>query len=605
MLIAVAIGSVFRYPLVTDDPFITYRYSQNLIDGQGFVYNPGVHILSTTAPLNSLFLAMCGLLIHDLPTIGFWSSVLGLAVCAWFAFDICASLKMRAGGIVAALLTLVAPGLILTFGLETGLYLALAFGAIDLYLRGRITTAFALLALLTLTRNDGLVLATILGLDLLVRFLPRLRTAWRTSVTEVILPLAVYLMIVAPWLVFAWWWFGSPFPFTLTAKIAQAQSGLWDPFAIGILKWLRGWFSETWPIVLSALVGLTWALRSRSRVLLIAGWVISHLIAYSILGVAFYAWYVAPLIPATALFAGIGIEEVGRWLGTRVTARGTRQAFALFAALAMISFELRADLVAGMQEPSPKVQVYRRAAEWIAQNTSRDATVDALEVGVLGFYDGRPTLDFVGLVDPSRITYLRSREFADGVRRAAADYVIMIPPDVWLPQDPWFKAAYRPVQEFTEPGFYSGRPLVIYQRSDTDQAPVESISTNISFEKKADLIEVDLFSKSVSRGGILPVVLHLKASQALTKNYKFTLQLVGAKNRILAQSDTYYPIRLPEDGRPFLDHQGLPIKRDASTGSFDLMLAMYNADTGERSSLFNASGKEVGDYVSLGKIEIR
>ncbi len=40
-----------------DDAFITFRYSRNLAEGLGFVYNPGVHTLGTTTPLFALTLA--------------------------------------------------------------------------------------------------------------------------------------------------------------------------------------------------------------------------------------------------------------------------------------------------------------------------------------------------------------------------------------------------------------------------------------------------------------------------------------------------------------------------------------------------------------------
>ncbi len=33
-----------------DDVFITYRYAQNLVAGNGFVFNPGEWVLATTAP---------------------------------------------------------------------------------------------------------------------------------------------------------------------------------------------------------------------------------------------------------------------------------------------------------------------------------------------------------------------------------------------------------------------------------------------------------------------------------------------------------------------------------------------------------------------------
>ena len=40
-----------------DDAFITFRYSRNIVEGQGFVYNPGVQTLGTTTPLFALTMA--------------------------------------------------------------------------------------------------------------------------------------------------------------------------------------------------------------------------------------------------------------------------------------------------------------------------------------------------------------------------------------------------------------------------------------------------------------------------------------------------------------------------------------------------------------------
>lgn len=39
-----------------DDAFITFRYARNIVEGQGFVYNPGVSTLGTTTPLFTLLL---------------------------------------------------------------------------------------------------------------------------------------------------------------------------------------------------------------------------------------------------------------------------------------------------------------------------------------------------------------------------------------------------------------------------------------------------------------------------------------------------------------------------------------------------------------------
>jgi Gpi18-like mannosyltransferase len=619
ILLALIIGSIFRYPLVLDDPFITYRYAHNLLAGEGFVYNSGEHVLSTTTPLYALILASLGLVFRDIPSLGFWLSVVSYAVCAWFVYLIAAHFQFRAAGLLAALLTLVSPGVILTFGLETGFYLALAFAAIYFYLRGRVKLGFALLSLLTLTRNDGVLLAIVLGAHFLLRFIP-LRFAAGTralnasrpqalpSLGALLQPFVIYLLILAPWLIFAWWWFGTPLPFTLTAKIAQAQSGLWDSFAMGFMKWLIESLDWSAPLLVFIIVGAVWAIRARTLLLLIAVWAILYRIAYTLLGVAFYAWYVAPLLPVAALFAGSGVEVSARGLGSRLRAPvAAGVIFALVGGL-MLILELRADVSAGMNKPSPKVDVYHRAAEWIAQNTPTSATIDALEVGVIGYYDERRTLDFVGLVDPSRIPYLRMQKFAEGVRRASADYVIAIPPDTWLPNDLWFPAAYRPVREIRAAGFYGGKPLVIYQRADAGRTAVETRAVNLIFEKRIELQTADLFSRTAERGEILPVALHLRVREAnvtISPDWKFTLQLVGAENRVVAQSDNFFPARLPEDGKSFIDHQGVPIPREATGGSYDFILAMYHVKSGERLSLFDANGNEVSDFVSLGKIEIK
>src|SRR5260221_10437105 len=44
-------------PRTIDDAFITFRYSRNIVEGQGFVYNPGSRVLGTTTPLYTLLMA--------------------------------------------------------------------------------------------------------------------------------------------------------------------------------------------------------------------------------------------------------------------------------------------------------------------------------------------------------------------------------------------------------------------------------------------------------------------------------------------------------------------------------------------------------------------
>lgn len=614
---AILVGATFRYPLVTDDPYITYRYAQSLISGNGFVFNAGEHVLSTTTPLYALLLAVGGLVGLAIPVLGYWVSVLSLGACAYFVFRIADRFDFGVGGVIAGAALLVVPALLMTFGLETNFYLALAAGALYFYFTSGVTIAFALCALLTLTRNDGVILTAILGLHYLYSqraTLLNLRSphpAPRSpiySLSAVLSPLLLYLVILLPWLIFATLYFGSPFPFTLAAKIAQAQSGLWDSFARGFVKWAGDNWIWLAPLFGFAVIGIVWGVRGRSLMLLVGAWAAAHLAAYAVLGVAFYPWYVASLFPALCLFAGGGVELAARWVDLRIGVK--RIAFGavlLVSAVALLYLELRAAVDAGMLQPAPKVEAYERAADWLAKNAAAGAGVDALEVGVIGYYDAHPTYDFVGLVDPMRIPYLRTQRFADGVRRRAADYVIAIPPDTWLPKDVWFKDAYRAVQQIHVKGFYNNRPLVIYQRANVGQSVVETREVNAAFEKWVELQKVDFYAREISAGETLPLRLHLQALKLdpVPEVWKFTVQLVGAENRVIAQTDNFYPARLPEDGKPFVDYQGVPIPKDAPHDSYDLILAMYDVQNNERLSFYDANGNEAGDFVSLGKIEVK
>src|SRR5205085_5147793 len=67
-----------------DDPYVTYRYAYNLAHGNGFVFNAGERVQSTTTPLFTLILALGGLAGLDIPVFAYWLSGLGL-----LAFGVC------------------------------------------------------------------------------------------------------------------------------------------------------------------------------------------------------------------------------------------------------------------------------------------------------------------------------------------------------------------------------------------------------------------------------------------------------------------------------------------------------------------------------------
>ena len=201
-----------------EDAFITFRFARELFLGNGFVYNPGERIYGTTTPLLTLLLAgwlfitgpdhiIAGARIFDL-----------LATATGYLF---LWLALRRAGF-SLLQRSLALGLLIisskfwwmdSGGMETPL--VILFMAASWYswaIRKPILTGL-FCGLLLWVRVDLFLWPAIL-------LLFDLRSNFKLAVGTALISGLVYL----PWLIFAWLYFGSPIPFTITAKwVAYVQ----------------------------------------------------------------------------------------------------------------------------------------------------------------------------------------------------------------------------------------------------------------------------------------------------------------------------------------------------------------------------------------------
>lgn len=374
-----------------DDPFITFRYAANLRRGLGFVYNPGERVLSTTTPLYTLLLAVLSYLWPDLPLLSNLISALSLSLGGVFLYQIGRRWEEPVAGIVAAVLFPFFPLMIGTFGAETCFYVMLCLGAFALYAGERYEAAMALAAVATLTRADGVLVAVVLGAHFLVS---QRRVPWRS--------LLMFALLIAPWYLFSWWYFGSPFPATLAAKQYQGQMAISDSFSQGFLRLLRGYGRHPfyWLHGVLAMLGLVYASVKARRWLPLLAWGVMYFIAYSLLGVSRYVWYYAPLVPVVLTAVGLGVAASGRWLPARLV-HGWQGRVLLFALLLLLFWPQGRGLWYVRQNPDCRSNIYREVGIWLNQNTSPDVTVGALEVGIIGYYARRRMIGFAGLIQPA------------------------------------------------------------------------------------------------------------------------------------------------------------------------------------------------------------
>src|SRR5579884_1078180 len=262
--LAIAAGLLplrFRFPF--DDTFITFRYAQNLAHGFGIVWNPGgAHTEGYTNFLFMLLLVPVAAMGWDLVSPAQWIGVISVAISAIALYRMVAHALVSAPGsersaeriphtlstrstppwaLLAAALFLFDP---YTWsnafsGMETSffvMWVLLVFLAIS---EERTSLAFALSTLAALTRPEG----ALLGIIILAVTGDR-RRAIRPFLLHFVLPLALY----AGW---KWWYFGSPLPNSFYVKVAHRERTGPLPGLGNLLHFYLGLWPLALPVVLS------------------------------------------------------------------------------------------------------------------------------------------------------------------------------------------------------------------------------------------------------------------------------------------------------------------------------------------------------------------
>ena len=336
-----------------DDVFITYVYSRNIAEGQGFVFNPDERVQGTTTPLYTLLMAGVYRLTPDLLHAGnMLSAIFLLITCALAAGLLRRRLPpteaiggLSVYGRAAIVLTLVTSPLIyISFGMETLFYCAALVLAFWLWEEGRPAAAMLAAAALTWIRADGVVLGAALWLsaawhapDCLRRghalrlpsgqgselaptlsatngkgkgqgqagVLPR----WRSLPWK---PGFVYLAGIAPWFLFAWAYFGAPLPNTFGAK-QQILGGL-SFLSEGLTWWQSTYGNNPLAALAFFLIALgAWRAWKQKGLRPLPLWAALYTIGYTTLNATAF-WYYTPLLVVLTMLAALGGEWLARWV---------------------------------------------------------------------------------------------------------------------------------------------------------------------------------------------------------------------------------------------------------------------------------------------------
>lgn len=428
-----------------DDSYIFYTYAENLANGNGYVFNEGERVNATTSPLYTVAVAATYFLTRwlpgiSIPLVGHLIGAISIWVLAMLSMRMFSATGLEVVPFVFPVLLLSNPLLRYAVGMETFLTLALLALSIYLYQRERLVWTAIACAFAVLSRPDALILPAILMIDFAVakRRLPPL------------LAMLMFLVILLPWGLFSYGYFGTLLPSTLGAKLAQTDSGRWGSgflFLRGLLEHLGSAMLSGILIVAAYLLAMSKRWTRHRVVVLILSWSLVYLFAYGILlNPPGYPWYYTPLSLGMTLLFALVIEMIVPSQAS--IARARLSTYLVWILLVIGPLALVGHLKTLSEPVTSKYTNYKLAAEWLNEHAKEGASVAANEIGVLGYYYKRgKIIDALGLVTPGIAEHVSHQDYAWYVHNYQPDFLMFDYPRRPILEDmvtePWFKEQYH------------------------------------------------------------------------------------------------------------------------------------------------------------------
>lgn len=466
----VIISSYLLRDYAVDDAYITFRHAKNLLVGNGFVFNPGDRLLSTTSPLQGLLLASLAFLDPgSLPTIAIALSAASMLLMSVSLFCTFSKLSQIPAGLICLCFVVTQHWFYRFYPMETIMALSLNIAAIAFLLARRWIIAGIFAGFAILARPDSALLAIILVLYI---FFIRHRS-WRTLI-QFTLPLVILCSL---WFGFAQVYYGSPLPNTFAAKSGfdplTFPSAIWPKILSTVISQNRPFSSAI--IVVFGILGFAVSIKQRSALLILPAWGILHTIAYTIIGVSYpFSWYYAPLILITIVLSSLGIVafiqflldtfHLSRYqsLVLKVGVGLGLLTLLLFSSTASLSFirSYRTNYWGGARDRG-----YREVAHWFVTHTDAKATIALAEVGTIGYFSDRHIIDLLGLVTYEFRDLPKTNSWDDAIELVKPDYIVGVR---GLPPDPGLMGidGYEAAKEFPKDDQTNlFEDIVIYRRN--------------------------------------------------------------------------------------------------------------------------------------------
>ena len=457
VLLVVSIIVVASYVLTAnggfplDDSWIHQVYGRNLAESGMWAFVPGVPSAASTSPLYTVLLATgykLGI------SYKLWTYALGI-VALWVA-GMCAGRmaerllpKQKYAGLIGGLAVVLAWHLVWSAasGMETMLFsmwtlvlIVIGWRELDerstmpAHILGRGAGFGAAAALATITRPEGIALAGIIGLAMLV---VRPQKTWRDFILWGAGAAVAFMIAISPYFALNLNLTGGLLPDTAAAKQAENAPLLLDSYPLRFWKMVEPLMAGVQlfflPGVIFFVAGQIKSLRENRRGILFIVpvlWSVALIALYAARLPAYYQHgrYVIPALPAFIAVGTVGIWQLihagRRSIGGRVLSRS----LAISTLLGLVFFVVQG---AGVYARDVRIidEEMVASANWIRDNIPPDEMLAIHDIGAVGYFAPRPMLDLAGLVSPEIVPFILDRDLLWAWLEASNARYLMAFPD--------------------------------------------------------------------------------------------------------------------------------------------------------------------------------
>jgi hypothetical protein len=388
-----------------EDALITYKYAENLVAGNGLVYNVGERVLGTTTMLFTLLLAAGGYVfgIGAIPAVALVISLAAMVATGFLSYQILRSFECpHYTSLLGVASVLIGPHMVWAYcgRMETALVIFLMAASLYALIRKRFALSGTLAALLVTTRPDGLVWAVLLCVA--VFFTDR-----RGALRFIIPALIIGVIYVGATTIF----YCTPIPQSIIAKAVIGK----DDTLAWTIRWWVSMFSiapaSSWIALPFALLGV-WTIAKLRKLtpakLLFLAFPFAYIGLFILTRAPLHAWYA---IPARWAITLIAVAGTAMFIAPRVRAKKWRMSFAITLSAVWLGaqlFTLLREAETDRMRQANEDGTRRKVGEWINAHALPNDRVALEPIGYAGYYSKRKVIDMAGLISPE-IVEIRKR----------------------------------------------------------------------------------------------------------------------------------------------------------------------------------------------------